>query len=397
MDSGAQDCSQHGFFPVGAGRLPVVRPSGQGQPVPSCRLPFCNWFDGKVADNHAALRLPPMGFLAVAANVPGAGTIAGSQAPAASRKTLPVVVKGEDRVPAGRRRCRHVDIYSEGGTRPGRWPPLSHRLSNAIFSYARYLALTFWPSNMVPLYPNRGASLTILPVAGSLLLLIGITALVLVGRRHRYLPIGWFWFLGTLVPTLQVLQFGLEGMADRFAYQAVIGLFIIVCWGVSDWVANRHLSRKWLVASGVLVLLALAVVTRHQIGFWKTPNRMWAHALATVPGHWFAERQVGQELALAGKSDEAMQHFRRVLQMAPDDGMSNLSVGIYDQQHGNPQQAIAEYKTALKAYTLEPKDTANIYHNMGVAYRDLGDSAKAQECFDKAVEWRNKPREDDAD
>ena len=159
-------------------------------------------------------------------------------------------------------------VYAQASVRPGLMPPLSARLKNAVFSYWLYIKKCFWPAGMAPELPHLGAWLTVWQVLGALAFLLAITALVLVARRYRYLPVGWFWFLGMMVPMIGILQAGRQGMADRFGYQPYIGLFILVCWGVSDWAAKRRISVAWLASASAIILLALAMVTHRQIGYW---------------------------------------------------------------------------------------------------------------------------------
>ena len=284
-----------------------------------------------------------------------------------------------------------LTIHSEGGVRVLH-APLRQRLANAAFSYTQYLAKAFWPSKLAPMYPDRGGSLSGWQVGGACIFLIAITTLVIAGRRHRYLPVGWFMFLGMLVPMLQIVQFGREGMADRFAYQALIGLLMVACWGLSDWARQRHLATAWLAAGSAVALLVLTMVTYRQIGYWKDPATMWSHALI-VKDHWVAEAQVGAQLMREGKTDEAMPHLHRALALKPEEAVSNISIAYYDQTHGNPQDAVARYQAALKDYTLLPPDLANVYKYMGLAYSEIGDSVRARECFDKAAEWRRKAEE----
>jgi protein O-mannosyl-transferase len=281
-----------------------------------------------------------------------------------------------------------LTVSAQGSVRPGLMPPLSSRLKNALFSYVMYIKKAFWPSGMAPELPHRGASLAPWQVIGSLAILIAITVLVLVARKYRYLPVGWFWFLGTLVPMIGILQAGKQGMADRFSYNAYLGLFIMVCWGVSDWAQQRHISVAWLASAGAVVLLALTLVTYRQIGYWKDNYTLWTHAIQVVPNHWEAEVNVAKQLEQQGKMAEAIPHFSRALQINPDDGPSNMVIGYDEQRRGNSREAIDHYQHALRDYNLTPLELAQIWKNMGVAYRDLGDPAKAQECFAKAANYR---------
>lgn len=280
-----------------------------------------------------------------------------------------------------------LTIYSEAGAHPRLWAPFSQRLANALFSYYEYILRIFWPINMAPMYPNRGATLGAGQVSMATVILLAITVLVIVGRRHRYLPVGWFWFLGTLVPMMQVFQFGKEGMADRFAHEAMVGIFIIVCWGLPDLAAQRHLSPVWLASGGAVALLALSLVTERQISYWNTPFTMWRHALAVVPNHWMAEDLIGKDLMLHGKMDEGVEHFRRAVAVNPDDGLGNIGIGLYEQEHGNPQEALAHYQVAVRDYGLLPHEVAGIYKNMAMVYRSMGDTAKERECLDKAAQY----------
>ena len=145
--------------------------------------------------------------------------------------------------------------------------PLSVRLSNAIVSYARYLAKTFWPAHLALIYPHPENSLKAWQVFGALAVLLAITLLVLEKRRHRYLLVGWLWFLGTLVPMIGLVQVGRQAMADRYAYLPLLGTLMMVCWAVGDWAA-KALSGTAVTAVSCAVLFALVVAAHRQIGYW---------------------------------------------------------------------------------------------------------------------------------
>lgn len=278
-----------------------------------------------------------------------------------------------------------LTIYVQGSVRVGIMPPLSARLKNAVFSYWLYIKKCFWPAGMAPELPHLGAWLTAWQVLGALALLLAITALVLMARRYRYLPVGWFWFLGMMVPMIGILQAGRQGMADRFGYQPYIGLFIMVCWGVSDWAAKRRISVAGLAAASTVVLLALVMVTHRQIGYWADNLTLWQHGAETVPNHWVADVNIGIQLVQRGKLDEAMPYFYRASALGPDEGLSNMYVGYDQQKQGHLAEAISRYQHALHDINLGYGDQAHIYRNMAVAYRDMGDLEKANECYAKAV------------
>ena len=272
-------------------------------------------------------------------------------------------------------------IYGQQSVRPGIMPPLSSRLKNAVFSYVMYIKKMFWPTAMAPELPHRGASLAAWQVLGCIAILVAITALVLMARKYRYLPVGWFWFLGILVPMIGILQAGHQGMADRFGYQPYLGLFIMVCWGVSDWARRRRLSVQWLAAASAVIPLALTLVAHRQIGYWADNLGLWRHATEVVPNHWAAETNIATLLMEQGKQDEAMPHFLRAVEIYPDAGISNMYVGYYEQKNGHLREALDHYQHALHDFDLGLDQRAQIWRNMAIAYRDLGDEAKAEECL----------------
>jgi hypothetical protein len=240
---------------------------------------------------------------------------------------------------------------------------------------------------MTPEYPYFGKSLSAWQILGSLLLLLAISTLVVLNRRQRYLLVGWLWFLGTLVPMIGVIQVGFQGMADRYSYQAFIGLFIIVCWGVADWARGR-ISQPMLAGAAVLILVALTTASYRQIGYWKDNFTLWTHALEVTTNNWAAEDNVGNILFRQGKTAEAMPYYFRAAASNPNDAISNLRIAIYEQSRGQRDEAIRRYERALHDFQLGEGDVKEIYLHLGAAYRDKGDFAKANECFAKAASLR---------
>ena len=275
-----------------------------------------------------------------------------------------------------------IRAQSAGGATS--WYPLSIRIGNAIVSYARYLGKAFWPARLAPMYPHPGNSLKPWHVVMALAVVLTISWLVLAGRRYRYLPMGWFWFLGTLVPMLGLKQVGAQAMADRYAYLPLIGIFIMVCWGVSDWAKLRRLSLSWLAGVSVVVLLVLTVVSHRQIAFWSDHASLWTHTLEVTSGNWQAENNLGMALLRRGHMDEAIPHFRAAAAIDPDDPVSNMNIGIYEQSRGNAPGAIEQYKKAIKL-ARNPKLKAEACNNLGYAYKDIGDYADAQQSLQMAV------------
>ena len=278
----------------------------------------------------------------------------------------------------------YITVKAQGSRGALGWYPFSIRAGNAVVSYAMYLQKAFWPARLAPMYPHPGYSLNYWHVAAASIVLLAITLLVLAGRRYRYLPVGWFWFLGTLVPMLGLKQVGSQAMADRYAYLPLVGLFIVLSWGVSDWAQARKLSPAWLAASGMAALLALALVTHRQIAYWSDNVTLWTHTLAVTRGNWEAENNLGMALFRQGRMDEAIPHFQAALAIDPSVAVSNMNVGICEQTRGNAPLAIEQYKKTIRL-TRDPLLKAKAYNNLGYAYKDLGDYADAQASLQAAV------------
>src|SRR5581483_4765548 len=259
---------------------------------------------------------------------------------------------------------------------------LGVRLENAIVAYILYLGKAIRPVRLAAMYPHPADSLPAWEVAGCALLLAVITAAVLYLRRP-YLVVSWFWYLGTMVPVIGLVQVGSQAMADRYAYIPFMGIFVMIVWGVADLASKRGLTR-WAAATAVLVVMALSAAAYVQTEYWKDSSSLWSHALAVTDRNFVAHDNLGNALVSQGRFDEAVAQFRAAADINPRDPLSALNIGAYDQQHGNYQGAIRQYDLVLRL-TSDPLLQANAYANSGSAYRKLHDYARASDSFQAAL------------
>ena len=257
------------------------------------------------------------------------------------------------------------------------------RLANAVYAYAMYLWKMVWPARLAPLYPHPGNSLAAWQVLLAAVVLIAVTALVWRFRERRYLPVGWLWFLGTLVPVLGLVQVGEAAMADRYAYIPLIGIFVMIAFGVADLAEWKRLGF-WAAVPAVAVLVALAVVTHRQINYWQSSTDLWSHALAVTQSNFVAEDNLGGALILEGKEEEAHPHFEAAARINPKDPMSRSNLGSYFQTHNQPREAVAQYESVI-GLTSDAGLLARTYANMGAAYRALGEYDEAKKAFEQAL------------
>ena len=286
--------------------------------------------------------------------------------------------------------------------------PFSVRLENAIVAYVRYIGKAFWPRRLSVFYPHM--PLAAWQVWAALLLLLAVTALVLQRRRERYLTVGWFWFLGTLVPMIGVVQVGEQAMADRYAYLSFVGLFLMICWGVADWAQQRQVTAVWVAGPSLAVLIALAGLSSRQVSYWDNNVTLWSHMLAISAGSYEVEENLGVALLESGQPEQAMQHFQAVTALDPSSheamgrehagyaAVAHLYLGAYDQQHGQPAEAIEHYQKALSlaqsfavqnVYASLPPVLTKVkgaaLGNMADAYYSLRNYQAAKESFRAAL------------
>ena len=259
------------------------------------------------------------------------------------------------------------------------------RFETAVIAYVRYLGKAFWPSRLVALYPHPTTLYPAWQVAAALLILMLTTLVVLRFRDRAYLAFGWFWFLGTLVPMLGLIQVGSQAMADRYAYIPFIGLFVMFTWLAADWAGSRRLSLATIAVPTMACLLALGILTYRQVRYWHDTQSFWERTIALTENNYVAHDSLGEYLARQGHMEEAAIHFRAALAIRPDDLPANLNLGTYEHGHGNLRAAIDRYQM-VASYAADPTLRATAYGNLGSAYRQLADTVRAKQCFEAALE-----------
>jgi Tfp pilus assembly protein PilF len=260
---------------------------------------------------------------------------------------------------------------------------LGVRVANAVYAYAMYLWKMAWPARLAPLYPHPGDSLGAWSVIAAAVVLIAITVVAIKLRSRRYLPVGWLWFLGTLVPVIGLVQVGDAAMADRYAYIPLIGIFVMISFGIADWTEGRKVGW-WPAIPAAMLLMALAFITNRQIGYWQSNIDLWSHALAVTQNDFIAEDNLGGALILEGKEEEAHPHFEAAARINPRDPMSRSNLGTYFQTHNQMPKAVAQYEAAIEL-TSDPGLLSQTYANLGAAQRAMGDDEQAHESYQQAL------------
>lgn len=289
--------------------------------------------------------------------------------------------------------------------------PLSIRIENAVVAYGLYLWKMVWPAHLA-FYPHSLFAPPAWQVIVSALVLLSVTAFVIVFRSRGYLPVGWFWFLGTLVPVMGLVQVGEASMADRYAYIPLIGIFIMVAWGFAEWADARKLRTQWRVIPAVCVLIALGIVTSRQITFWASEYDVWSHTLAVAEDP-FAHNAVGaalmdpeaamtqQDLEVLNteqkRMDEARRHFERAAELreplAHQDPERSLpyragtltNLGAVDRQQNRLEDERQHLESALQIYRqLAPRNPDAYLFYFATTLNNLGFLDRQQNRTDEA-------------
>ena len=204
--------------------------------------------------------------------------------------------------------------------------PISQRISRAAVLYVDYLGKTLWPANLAAMYPIVPME-THWPALGAGILLALPTAGALWGawRGQRWLAVGWFWYLGTLAPTIGLVQVGSYVMADRFLYLPQIGLCVALVWGAAQMAGSWPLRHWPLAAVSALVVAGLMGTAWPQTSHWRNGETLWTHTLACTAQNSVAHNNLGLALSGRGRVDEAIAHFRKALELKPDERPTTIS------------------------------------------------------------------------
>jgi Flp pilus assembly protein TadD len=261
--------------------------------------------------------------------------------------------------------------------------PFRLRLENAVVSVAAYLGKAVWPSELAVLYPHPNA-IPAWKAAGASILVAALTACAVAAwRRRPWVGVGWFWFLGGLVPMIGIVQVGRQAMADRYAYWPFIGLYVAVAFLAAGAAARAGRRGRYAVPVAVLCAVgALAVTARAQVACWKDSRALFGKLAATDPGDaWY---NLGNGYLLEGKGMEAMDAFRKAVAGDPRHGRARTALAVELLKSGLAAEAVPLLEEAIR---LEP-DYVRSWYNLGAAYGRLGDERSALRIYEGVLAWR---------
>lgn len=260
--------------------------------------------------------------------------------------------------------------------------PLSARFANALISYIAYIGDMLWPKNLCLFYPLPDHSLPAVWVAGSILLLIGITiAAIWTARQYHYFLVGWLWYLGTLIPVIGLIQVGNQARADRYTYIPLIGLFIVVAWGLPCLLRRWPYRKILLTAGGGIAICLSAMAAQSQTGSWSNAVTPWEHALESTGRNYYALVHAALALDSRGAVAQAADYYREALRLNPNYAFAHNALGAVLFKQRQIDQAIEAYQNALR---LQP-NYVRAHSNLGAALMIKGDVEGGISHFEAAV------------
>jgi protein O-mannosyl-transferase len=262
------------------------------------------------------------------------------------------------------------------------------RICNALISYLKYIEKMFWPARLTFFYPHPGYNVSFLSAGIAVVLLLVATILILrFAKNYRYMVTGWFWYIGTLVPVIGLIQVGGHAMADRYTYITLTGLFIIIAWGVPDLMAKWRYRRIVLWICSLIVLSVLAICTYLQIQFWKDGLTICRHSLEVTENNYKVHCITAEIFLKQGDFDEAIRHYTEAFRIGHDyigpgytDALNGIGYAFY--KTGKNNLALECYQKAIQ---IDP-NVAEFHANLGVVLADEGRFEEAAKHYKIAME-----------
>ena len=239
----------------------------------------------------------------------------------------------------------------------------SERTNNAIFSYVIYVKKLFWPTDLSIFYLYLNIPVWQIFLCAILLILVTIFVCGYF-RQYPYLPVGWFWYLGTLVPVIGIVTIGDHTMADRYAYVPFVGLFVMTAWSLEHISLKFTVMKKPLIFISVGFILLLAWASHQQIKKWATTEILFEDVIKKNPNNYFAYQVVGQELAKKGANDMALNYYDMVLKINSQFWSAYNNKGLILKTMGRRGEALQNFQKAIQVN----KFSADAYYNIGLFY-----------------------------
>jgi tetratricopeptide (TPR) repeat protein len=251
--------------------------------------------------------------------------------------------------------------------------PITSRLANACIAYVMYIWKTLWPVGLAVFYPTRH-HVSAWWLAAALFLIVLSIQTVRVASQRPYVTVGWFWFIGTLVPVIGLVQVGRQSMADRYTYVPSIGLFLIAAYGANDLLETWRYRKMALPIAAVLTVVVCTGLTASQVHYWRSSEALWNHTLSVTSENAVAHYSLGLAVGDSGRIEEAIRHYTEALRIEPRYPEAHYNLANAFAETGETDEAIAHYVETLR---ITPQ-SSKAHYNLGLVFGKQGK-------FDEAI------------
>lgn len=260
--------------------------------------------------------------------------------------------------------------------------PLSASIPNALVSCVTYLKKFLLPHDLAAFYPHPLDTIPAWKIVLAGTILVGTTLLVIKYRRTApHMFTGWFWYIGSLVPVIGIVRVGSHAYADRYTYVPLIGIFMLVVWGVSDCMARSKRGRALPIAACSLVFPLLTGLTWIQVGYWKDSATLFERAIAVTERNWLAHNNLGIALLGKGRIDEATRQMEKALAIHARYETALFNMGRIMEQTGQEEAALWYFNRSI---SCDPRYLPS-YLALVELQMKRGDFHGAVETADKAA------------
>ena len=159
----------------------------------------------------------------------------------------------------------------------------------------------------------------------------------------------------------------------------LIGLFIIIAWGVPDFISRWRFKKLIIASIALSLILNFAAATHLQNKYWANNITIFKHALDVTNENDIAHQKLGEALAYKGKTVEAARHYYEALRINPKLCAAHLNMGVCLREEGKLDEAIEHFSKVLQTNP-----------NSAGAYYEIGMTLEKMDKFDAAVRYFSK-------
>jgi tetratricopeptide (TPR) repeat protein len=274
-------------------------------------------------------------------------------------------------------------VQTEEGAQLDVQVPLGYRLLNAGLAYSAYALDSVWPSGLAVFYPYEPDSLLgPAAIGGSLFVVVATLVCLRSADARPQLLMGWLWFLGTLVPMIGLVQVGAQARADRYMYIPLIGLSLALAYSVPESMARSPQARRGLAVAAATVVAALGVVAYGQVRHWQGTETLFERAVAATGDNAFAHSALGRHHRGEGDLARAESHLEEALRLRPDSSVAPFDLGVLRVAQGR----VAEGRTLLERARAAGQPASRVDTALGVAAERSGEPESAIAYYRSALD-----------